>query len=58
MMTIWFLFMYTMAIVMGRGHGGDGVEDPPLPSGRDAGYQEQDGKSYYEFLFTIFFKLL
>ena len=54
MMRVWLLFMFTMAAVMGRGHGGDGAEDPPFPGGRGPGQHEQDGKSYHEFLFTIF----
>ena len=57
MMRVWLLFMFTMAAVMGRGHGGDGAEDPPFPGGRGPGQYEQVGKSYHEFLFTIFVQL-
>ncbi|KAL7608888.1 hypothetical protein Lser_V15G12256 [Lactuca serriola] len=31
-----------MADVMGLGHGGDGVEDPPSPVGFGRGQHEQD----------------
>lgn len=58
MALIWTLFLYTMVIVMSRGHGGDRVEDPPYPGGRDPGQHEQDGKSYYEFLLSIIIQLL
>lgn len=47
-----------MVVVMGRGHRGDGADDPPFPSGRGVGHHEQDGKLYHEFLFTIFIQLL
>nr|KAJ0200213.1 hypothetical protein LSAT_V11C600311790 [Lactuca sativa] len=42
MMKVWFLFMFTMAAVMGHGHGGDRAEDPPFPGGRGPDQHEQD----------------
>ena len=57
-MSIWILFMYIMAAVMRHGHGGNGAEDPHFPGGRGDGHYEQDRKSYYEILFTIFIQLL
>ncbi|KAL4568843.1 hypothetical protein LXL04_024460 [Taraxacum kok-saghyz] len=42
MMMIWYIVLHLMADVMGRGHGGDGAEDPPPPHGRERGQHEMD----------------
>ncbi|KAJ9559778.1 hypothetical protein OSB04_004938 [Centaurea solstitialis] len=39
---IWILALYLMADVMGRGHDGDGSEDPPRLGGRLRGQHEED----------------
>lgn len=42
---IWILALYLMADVMGRGHDGDGSEDPPRLGGRLRGQHEEDGNN-------------
>lgn len=39
---IWIIILYLMADVMGRGHGGDGREDPPPPFGGGRGQHQLD----------------
>ncbi|KAJ9542126.1 hypothetical protein OSB04_028632 [Centaurea solstitialis] len=39
---IWILALYLMADVMGRGHDGDGSEDPPCLGGRLRGQHKED----------------
>ena len=54
MVSIWIFLMYVMVDVMGRGHGGDGAEDPPHPFGRGEGQHEMDCKYYYNiFIYSI-----
>ncbi|KAJ0496620.1 putative transcription factor interactor and regulator CCHC(Zn) family [Helianthus annuus] len=43
MFSLWFVFLYLMADVMPRGHGGDGAGDPPNPDPFRRGTHETDG---------------
>ena len=51
----WTILFYVMADVMGLGHGGDGVGDPPPPGGFGRGQHEQDGEFYYDIFINYFY---
>ena len=59
MLSLWIVLVYMMADVIGRGHGGDGAEEPPPPGGDDfwRGHGA-DGKLYNKSVFTIFTSLI
>ena len=42
-------------VIQGRGHGGDGADDPPPPGGFGRGQHEEDGKHFYNiFIYFVY----
>ncbi|MFS7936901.1 hypothetical protein Hanom_Chr05g00421211 [Helianthus anomalus] len=54
MFSLWFVFVYLMAVVIPRGHGGHGAGDPPYPDPFWRGTHEIDRKLSIIILYFYF----